>query len=462
MIVSTLPVSVIANANANMNTQKSLYEELLEAGKLVPINSDSSNSISEEVALSNSAVESIDNSRIIDEIGLSSDDVESFYRVSYSYNDDIAYESDFSDGSIITYDKDMSVLSYTNFERDSESSSSKNTAIINTMKSEFNIDNSYAFSTDNNDNNDVVYYWEKTDENGYRNIYDSLSVRIDGTTNSIVMFNRFTDEYSDTTINIDAKSASAIALSVNDKFESITSIVKEYGKPNFFWNKGKIAYNEADIVKLVYDITIDEIYKVYVDCETGEVIGGDILKAVNNCGTYAYDGFDYSTASRNLARKYLKKLGYTSTSTMVDDEDLRDEVLDFVRNDPKAYGFYIDCHGSTTLLSTDENDILSYTEVLGNWHFVFLDACSTAANTNWSNKFHISSSYSKRAFFGWRTTVGITNAYTFCSAFWPETYNRNHSNNVRDAAVWAAAQVPGSGTTPIKFYGDTSYNGRAY
>ena len=263
-------------------------------------------------------------------------------------------------------------------------------------------------------------------------------------------------------INIDAQEAATIALNVNDKFEKTTSIFKKYIKPNFFWNDKKVAYNNADIIRLVYDVTVDGIYKVYVDCETGEVIGGDILKAVNNCGTYAYNGFSYSTESRNLARTYLKKLGYTSTSTLVGDSGLRNKVYNFVRNDPQAYGFYIDCHGSTTTLATDSNNILSYTEVLGNWHFVFLDACSTAANTNWSNKFHISSSYSNRAFFGWRTSVTVSDAYSFCSAFWPETYNQNHSNNVRDAAVWAAAQVPGSGTTPIKFYGDTSYNGRAY
>ena len=31
-----------------------------------------------------------------------------------------------------------------------------------------------------------------------------------------------------------------------------------------------------------------------------------------------------------------------------------------------------------------------------------------------------------------------------------------------DAAVDAAADVPGEGTTPIKFYGDRSYTGKAW
>lgn len=35
----------------------------------------------------------------------------------------------------------------------------------------------------------------------------------------------------------------------------------------------------------------------------------------------------------------------------------------------------------------------------------------------------------------------------------------NHSNNIRDAAVWAADQVPGYHTAPIKFIGDRTYRG---
>lgn len=41
--------------------------------------------------------------------------------------------------------------------------------------------------------------------------------------------------------------------------------------------------------------------------------------------------------------------------------------------------------------------------------------------------------------------------------------SHSHSTKyVRDTAVWAANQVPGSGNTPIRFYGDTTYNGRSY
>lgn len=34
--------------------------------------------------------------------------------------------------------------------------------------------------------------------------------------------------------------------------------------------------------------------------------------------------------------------------------------------------------------------------------------------------------------------------------------------SIRDAAVTAAEEVPGSGTTPIRFYGDKEYYGEAW
>lgn len=38
----------------------------------------------------------------------------------------------------------------------------------------------------------------------------------------------------------------------------------------------------------------------------------------------------------------------------------------------------------------------------------------------------------------------------------------NGKVSIRQAAVDAAADVPGEGTTPIKFYGDRSYTGKAW
>lgn len=111
---------------------------------------------------------------------------------------------------------------------------------------------------------------------------------------------------------------------------------------------------------------------------------------------------------------------------------------------------------------TDNTSWWKYTSnVTGNWHMVFLDACSTAATNGWASAFRVYG-YSNRAFLGWNTNVDVGPACQFGSYFWPEASNHAHSSTVYGAAVWAASQVPGSGTTPIRFYGDTTYNGRAW
>lgn len=97
-------------------------------------------------------------------------------------------------------------------------------------------------------------------------------------------------------------------------------------------------------------------------------------------------------------------------------------------------------------------------DVSGNWHFVFLDACHTADSSNWANRFNISSSYSNRAYLGWSGAVLTGNSYKFAVQFWPLV----GTMSIRNAAVAAAAEVEGSGTTPIRFYGDTSYYGKAW
>ena len=128
--------------------------------------------------------------------------------------------------------------------------------------------------------------------------------------------------------------------------------------------------------------------------------------------------------------------------------------------DANAYGLYLACHGDEdqTVLSG-----LGWTmgrdDIHGNWRFVFLDACYSAAGTGWSNQFNIYNYSQSRAFLGWSDTVEGGNSTDFSSAFFPEVIAGNHSNNIRDAAVWAADQVPGYHTAPIKFIGDRTYRG---
>lgn len=120
-----------------------------------------------------------------------------------------------------------------------------------------------------------------------------------------------------------------------------------------------------------------------------------------------------------------------------------------------SYGFYFCGHANSNVLAYKYNTILRRSDVSGNWRFVFLDGCETAVDTGWAKQFNIYG-YSGRAYLGWSDTVLLVNTHQFQEYFWP----RVGTKAIQALAVDAANSVPGSGTTPIRFWGDASYNGR--
>ena len=397
MLISAVPVSAIAKEKANENS--SLYEELLVSGQLEEIDTSSMNSNSiEEQTMSRAIISKIDNNDVLEELSLTSENIETFSTVDYDYNSDIKYETEFDNGAIVSYDRNMNIIAYSNFDRSSDNSQTvamaacdDNDKIIEALKQEYGIDETYALDINDNDNGDIVYYWEKIDENGCRNIYDALSVRIDGITNKIVTFNRFDDSAQSSETIITEDEAKSIALALKEEFNHVTNCEKEYVKPNFVWNEDEILYENADIVRLAYNVCLDDMYFVHVDAETGEVIGGDMLKAGNNAGTYVDQYKLYSNACADLAKTAFPKLGYGNSVVFIgDSSSMRNSLLNYVQKDSAAYGLYIDCHGTSTDLKTSTSYLLHYSEVRGNWHFVFIDSCSSAANTTWANAFNIS------------------------------------------------------------------------
>lgn len=167
----------------------------------------------------------------------------------------------------------------------------------------------------------------------------------------------------------------------------------------------------------------------------------------------------YGSLTLGLANTGMQGLGFTITAynTSVNS---RTTVMNYINSSGNNYGFYLKCHANSSLLAIVSGNSSSYiypSDISGNWHFVFLDGCSTAASSNFASAFH-TVGYSSRGFLGWYTTVYTDKAYAFSQVFW----NQVGTNTVRDAALTAAASVPGSGTTPIKYYGDTSYHGWAW
>lgn len=306
-----------------------------------------------------------------------------------------------------------------------------------------------------------VLVWENLLDKDSYNPYDSVKVTVDRRDKSIVTLKRFQMVPEMTKPQITEEEAIQAAQPIQKRIGQALDgkVSLTVVRPNFFWNEGG-PYAVADFVRLAYKVSFDEeSYIVYIDAITGENIGGTVLKADGKA--FATSSLSYASDSCYYAKDAFGRLGYNALASYVSNTSaLGTNILNYW-NSSTAYAFYVDCHGNSTTLSDNSTWSLNSNQVSGNWYFVFLDACDTAANTTWANAFKING-YSKRAYLGWSATVDTTKAYEFCTYFFPETYRRSSTTNVRDAAVWAAGLVPGSGSTPIRFYGDTSYNGQAY
>ncbi|GKU30161.1 hypothetical protein [Clostridium folliculivorans] len=154
-----------------------------------------------------------------------------------------------------------------------------------------------------------------------------------------------------------------------------------------------------------------------------------------------------------LASNGFGKLGYIVESPFTSDGDMRSTILNYL-NGSTSYGFYIDCHGSPHDLTDNKTWTINTYDISGNFHLVFLDACETAANTDWANAFNCNRP--SRTFLGWKYTVGADAAYEFSQHFWPNVGSKSLYNVALDAAAAS------SGKTPIILIGDKSWYGKAY
>ncbi len=218
--------------------------------------------------------------------------------------------------------------------------------------------------------------------------------------------------------------------------------------------------------------TQDDDYIVYVNALDGEILGGSMSLSVSDeaAGCFGQSNNNYLSGetTTKLAAEGMEELGYDVTTYISDTSTLETKVQDFIDNDD-SYGFYVRAHGSsnstdpylatkkaTSSTTTTQYDIFYSSDISGNWHFVFLDACYTG-RTIWAESFNITNSKSNVAYLGWNGKVYTSKSALFGDAFWPLV----GTMSIRNAAV-AAAEVPGSGTTPIRFYGDSSYDGSAW
>lgn len=304
--------------------------------------------------------------------------------------------------------------------------------------------------------------------NGIVNPYESVNAVIRKSDSSVVYLRAFdtAPETTEATIGEDEALSAATDI-IAELGADVTSSKLVFTEPNYYWYNGtNVDYEIADFVRLAYEFTIgDGDWVIDVDAVTAEVIGGDMSMA-DKAGCYGQTDTNYykgATATKLAAAGY-QKLGYTTSTQNSDNGTTLSSTISTFMSGSTAYGLYIRAHGNSAMTRlTIEVDgtytpILYRSNVSGNWHFVFLDACYTGSDSTWATSFNISSSYASRAYLGWSGTVLTGNSYKFAVEFWPLV----GTMSIRNAAVAAAAEVEGSGTTPIRFYGDTSYYGKAW
>lgn len=364
--------------------------------------------------------------------------------------------------------------------------------IMPEIRAMFNITDDYPLTDVYDFDEEYVFYtFEKLLENDVYNPYQAVKVVFNKKLGKFSIARKFEASPNALTPNIDEKDAVA---SVEEEIGcgiSCEQIRLTYIDDKLFNSRIKKKVLDSNVCYLVYEIDVaNSNLTFYVDALTGNCVASDVTMADNGAafgikesnqsgnGNYVwtYDGdgnpvdistldiFAFNTwtaveVSEGAAA--MRRLGYNASTTVKSDKSLISDVKNFLKNDSKAYAFYFVGHGSEDVLGFKKNTygrIRRDSDVTGNWHFVFLDACSTAVNSGWADAFHING-YSRRAFLGWNGTILYSDRYKFAMAFWPRVDGKVA---IQKAAIDAAAEVPGSGTTPIKFYGDRSYNGRAW
>lgn len=243
VIVAMIPAFVFARTNKKnelkkVNQTKTLYETTETKENL-----------------------SIDSNNILKVFNLSSKNMIKFTKILSDENGEIEYEAEFKNGAVVNFDEKMNVIKYSNFNKSEKISINK---AINILKKEYQIDDSYELEK-KEDNGDVKYYWSKLGYQNIKNPYDALSIRINKKSKTILTINRFDNRIEKSKINLSEKYAKKNALKIKKYFKQVTSCQMVYVK-------------YKDSVRLSYEVTIDNMYKIYIDVENGKILEEDGLK----------------------------------------------------------------------------------------------------------------------------------------------------------------------------------------
>ena len=266
------------------------------------------------------------------------------------------------------------------------------------------------------------------------NSYDCVNLVVDAKDGSIWLFGKNETQPNKIKPDITKEEAVSFAEPIISKFKDVNKIdVKlSFFKPNYYWNNE--AKKNENSVRLAWEIDINGSATIYIDAETGENIGGDSVQSTDCARVLSVAGFIGSQDRVDKAYEAFNRLGYDQSKYIPVNWSISQTDIDWVLSRPDLYGLYLACHGknygSYNILTDDSNWTISSTTKYGNWHFVYLDACSSSANTNWADSFGCNG-YSGRCFVGWNINVLQRVAYEFDMEFFP----RLGTQTVYDAVV---------------------------
>ncbi|MGI6361375.1 MAG: PepSY domain-containing protein [Bacillota bacterium] len=264
-------------------------------------------------------------------------------------------------------------------------------------------------------------------ENGLENPYEAVNILLYRGDGSIGFIHRFDESVNTLKAEISEEEALKSAQEQIEKLEGkVDGVELVYYKPNFFWEEE--SYETSKFVRLSYRISLNEgFYFIYVDAVTGEVTGGDMAADSAGCfGSSIFYNNNGPVCANRAANKFILR-GYSPVlMSTISGSPYIDKIKAFVKlqNRPDAYGFYYIGHGSYNNIGDVKNSngdfaLMYSSEVTGNWKFVVLDSCSSAADATWSNAFKIYSTSINKAFVGWSSRVAVGTLKEFNEEFWP-------------------------------------------
>ncbi len=207
-------------------------------------------------------------------------------------------------------------------------------------------------------------------------------------------------------------------------------------------------------IREVYILKNDSL-EIYVDLFSGKIIGGEFYLLYGGASITAPD-IAYPKARATDARAGLTKMRYAPINTRGAVYNYKNVAKSMINSNIRA--FFGSGHGSPTDLGTGAHgdSYIHPSDVPnGNFKFVFLAACETGLDTQWSDAFGIYNGTSEdKAFLGWYQSVNTYLSYNYCWQFWNQTATYK---TVRDAALDAANRLPEY--CPIRFRGNWNYNG---